>query len=100
MVMMVVIMLPKESELQLEVPVVVALEPRQQIQPQVAPVMMVSLMVVMVFKTTLLELTSIGVAVAVVQLILMDMQAMADSAVAEEALHNLVEELVLEVRAG
>jgi hypothetical protein len=100
MEMTVVIMLPKELEIQLEVPVVVVLEPRQQIQLQVAPVMMVSLMVVMVFKTTLLELTSIGVAVAVVQLILMDMQVMADSAVAEEDLHKPQEEQVLEVRAG
>ena len=90
----------KESVTQLEELAAVELEPRQQIQPQVAPVMMVSLMVVMVFKTTLLELTFIGVAVAVVQLIIMDMQVMADSAVAEEDLRKPQEEQVLEVRVG
>jgi hypothetical protein len=98
--MTVVIMPLKESVTQLEELAAVELEQQQQIQPQVAPVMMVSLMVVMVFKTTLLELTFIGVAVAVVQLIIMDMQVMADSAVAEEDLRKPQEEQVLEVRVG
>ena len=73
---------------------------RQQIQPQVAPVMMVSLMVVMVFKTTLLELTVIGAVVVVVQLIIMDMLVMADSVVAEEDLHNPLVGQALAVRVG
>jgi hypothetical protein len=97
--MTVVIMPLKESVNQLEELAAVELEQQQQIQLQVVPVMMVSLMVVMVFKTTLLGLTSIGVAVEVAQHILMGMLVMADSAVAVEALHNLVEKLVLEVQA-
>ena len=89
----------KESVTQLEELAAVELEQQQQIQLQVVSVMMVSLMVVMVFKTTLLGLTSIGVEAEVAQHILMGMLVMADSAAAVEALHNLVEELVLEVQA-
>ena len=92
-------MLRQEPVIQLEALAVAALEQPQQTLPQAVLVMMASLMVATVFKMILPELFFLGVAVAVAQPTILDMLVMADSAAAVEALHNLVEELVLEVQA-